>query len=87
MFHHNSLLFAILSYLYRNYRNSEVVLSSLIKRKADLNESDANGWTALHFAASQGHTQYATVLLDHGAEIDLGVLKPFKSQNISFISI
>ena len=39
----------------------------LIKREADINHP---GWTALHYAASGGHTEIIRLLLDENAYID-----------------
>jgi ankyrin repeat protein len=39
----------------------------LIKRDADINHP---GWTALHYAASGGHTEIIRLLLDENAYID-----------------
>ncbi|KAF5363879.1 hypothetical protein D9756_000064 [Leucocoprinus leucothites] len=45
-----------------------VILSEL---GADLNTQDSNGWTALHFAAKNGHTEIVKVLAELKADPNL----------------
>jgi len=42
----------------------------LLRRGADVNLADKNGWTPLHFAAQAQSAEVAAVLLDAGAQID-----------------
>ncbi len=42
----------------------------LIRRGADVNLADKNGWTPLHFAAQAQSPEVAALLLDAGAQID-----------------
>ena len=37
---------------------------------ADVNAKDENGWTALHYAAVNGHKEIAELLIDNGAEVN-----------------
>ena len=41
----------------------------LIKNNANVNHHDLDGWTALHNAASRGHTAIAKALLEAGAHV------------------
>ncbi|KAK9268853.1 hypothetical protein L1049_000618 [Liquidambar formosana] len=57
-----------LSLCFATLRGDDLLLHQLLKRGLDPNESDNNGRTALHIAASRGSENCALVLLDHGAE-------------------
>lgn len=52
------------------YGNSELI-KWLIENGADVNLQDANGYTALHFAAQENHIESARILIDAGANVDL----------------
>ncbi|XP_059432578.1 potassium channel AKT1-like isoform X1 [Corylus avellana] len=56
-----SLCFAVL-------RGDDSLLHQLLKRGLDPNESDNNGRTALHIAASKGSENCVLLLLDYGAD-------------------
>ncbi|KAG2713227.1 hypothetical protein I3843_04G158100 [Carya illinoinensis] len=56
-----SLCFAVL-------RGDGFLLHQLLKRGLDPNESDNNGRTALHIAASRGNENCVLLLLDYGAD-------------------
>ncbi|KAL6614834.1 hypothetical protein ACP70R_037104 [Stipagrostis hirtigluma subsp. patula] len=49
-------------------RGDDFLLHQLLKRGLDPNESDNNGHTALHLAASSGNEQCVRLLLDYGAD-------------------
>ena len=38
---------------------------------ADVNSTGLDAWTALHFAANEGHTETAKELVSHTADINL----------------
>ena len=42
---------------------------SLIERGADIHGRNRSGWTPLHYACVNGHTDIAVLLLDRGADI------------------
>jgi ankyrin repeat protein len=42
-------------------------VSSLLERQAEVNQP---GWTATHYAATQGHTEILRLLLEHHADVD-----------------
>lgn len=44
---------------------------TLLKRDADFNQQDDNGWTALHFAARYGSMNACAFLLENNADIDV----------------
>ncbi|KAI0491680.1 hypothetical protein KFK09_025940 [Dendrobium nobile] len=56
-----SLRFAVI-------RGDDLLLHKLLKRGLDPNESDGNGHTALHLAASKGSENCVLLLLDYGAD-------------------
>ncbi|XP_064950005.1 potassium channel AKT1-like isoform X1 [Musa acuminata AAA Group] len=49
-------------------RGDDLLLRQLLKRELDPNESDNNGHTALHIAASKGNEHCVRLLLDKGAD-------------------
>ncbi|KAH6803149.1 K+ transporter 1 [Perilla frutescens var. frutescens] len=49
-------------------RGDDLLLHHLLKRGLDPNESDNNGRTAMHIAASQGNENCVLLLLDFGAD-------------------
>ncbi|XVF34729.1 hypothetical protein REPUB_Repub18cG0084200 [Reevesia pubescens] len=49
-------------------RGDDLLLHQLLKRGLDPNESDNNGRTALHIAASKGSKNCVLLLLDYGAD-------------------
>jgi ankyrin repeat protein len=46
------------------------LVERLIRRGADVNLADRNGWTPLHFAAQAQSAEVAALLLDAGVQID-----------------
>merc|ERR1712000_198887 len=42
-----------------------------IQKGADLNFLNDDGWSSLHVACENGHAGCATILLDHGANMDI----------------
>lgn len=57
--------FKIRAILYR-YGQPDTI-STLLEHGIDIN-ADNRGWTALHLAALNGHTDIASILLNKGAE-------------------
>ncbi|GKE05649.1 potassium channel AKT1-like protein, partial [Tanacetum coccineum] len=57
-----------LSLCFATLRGDDLLLHKLLKRGLDANESDNNGRTALHIAASKGNTNCVLLLLDFGAD-------------------
>jgi ankyrin repeat protein len=49
-------------------RGDDFLLHQLLKRGMDPNESDNDGHTALHIAASKGNEQCVRLLLEYGAD-------------------
>ncbi|XP_047942782.1 potassium channel AKT1-like, partial [Salvia hispanica] len=49
-------------------RGDDLLLNHLLKKGIDPNESDKNGRTAMHIAASQGNEHCVLLLLDYGAD-------------------
>ncbi|XP_034698942.1 potassium channel AKT1 [Vitis riparia] len=56
-----------LSLCFATLRGDDLLLHQLLKRGLDPNESDSNGRTALHIAASKGSENCVLLLLDYGA--------------------
>ncbi|KAI3694801.1 hypothetical protein L1987_77782 [Smallanthus sonchifolius] len=57
-----------LSLCFATRRGDDLLLQKLLKKGLDPNESDNNGRTALHIAASQGSENCVLLLLDYGAD-------------------
>lgn len=57
-----------LSLCFATLRGDEHLLLKLLKRGLDPNESDNNGRTALHIAASKGNVNCVLLLLEYGAD-------------------
>ncbi|KVH93767.1 Ankyrin repeat-containing protein [Cynara cardunculus var. scolymus] len=57
-----------LSLCFATLRGDDLLLQKLLKRGLDPNESDNNGRTALHIAASKGNANCVHLLLDYGAD-------------------
>ena len=49
--------------------HSEVIVF-LLSKGVNINETNNDGWTALHFAAFKGHDVVVAVLLSHGADVN-----------------
>ncbi len=43
----------------------------MVSKKANINFTDQEGFSALHFAAKNGDEAVAKILLDHGANVNL----------------
>ena len=46
-------------------------VASLLKQKANINTQDRKGWTPLIWASSQGKTEVARYLIDHGSSLTI----------------
>ena len=46
------------------------LVETLLSEGANVNEKDGNGWTALHYSASNGHADVSKVLLENGANVN-----------------
>nr|GEW86305.1 potassium channel AKT1-like [Tanacetum cinerariifolium] len=57
-----------LSLCFATLRGDDLLLHKLLKKGLDPNESDNNGRTALHIAASKGSENCVNLLLDYGAD-------------------
>ncbi|XP_019189929.1 PREDICTED: potassium channel AKT1-like isoform X2 [Ipomoea nil] len=57
-----------LSLCFAANRGDDLLLNQMLKRGMDPDESDANGRTALHIAASKGSLECVLLLLDYGAD-------------------
>ncbi|XVE98269.1 hypothetical protein REPUB_Repub03eG0091100 [Reevesia pubescens] len=57
-----------LNLCFATLRGDDLLLHQLLKRGLDPNESDNNGRTALHIAASKGNDNCVLLLLDYGAD-------------------
>ncbi|VFQ78742.1 unnamed protein product [Cuscuta campestris] len=60
-----------LTLCFATLRGDDLLLNHLLKRGLDPNESDNNGRTALHIAASKGQESCVVLLLDFGANPNL----------------
>ncbi|GFY80930.1 K+ transporter 1 [Actinidia rufa] len=71
-----------LSLCFATLREDDLLLQWLLRRGLDLNESDNNGRTALHMAASKGSESCVLLFLDYGADPNSRVAgKAFTHQN------
>jgi len=41
-----------------------------VAARADVNAAEKDGWTALHWAAMEGHTDVVRLLLQNGANVE-----------------
>ncbi|KAG5596666.1 hypothetical protein H5410_037898 [Solanum commersonii] len=57
-----------LSLCFAANRGDDLLLSQLLKKGMDANESDSNGRTVLHLAASKGSVECILLLLDFGSD-------------------
>ena len=46
------------------------IATTLLEYGAKTNTESKNGFTALHVASQEGHTDMVSLLLEHGAEVD-----------------
>ena len=53
-----------------NNKKDLAVIEEIIKKGADVNCADKNGWTPLHFACQNGHTELALALIAKGADVN-----------------
>ncbi|THD21293.1 putative Ankyrin repeat-containing [Fasciola hepatica] len=53
--------------LFACYHGHLALVDTLLRRGADINAKDQNGWTALHWAAQRCHADVVELLLDYGA--------------------
>lgn len=51
--------------------NHQVVVEFLLQRLSDINQQDENGWTALHYAASNNNVRLVLALLKRHAKPDI----------------
>ena len=54
----------------------------LISKKVDLNAQDEDGWTALHFAATNNRPETVRVLLEEGADKKKAAVWAIKSGHL-----
>lgn len=52
-------------------KNDEVTVEFLLQRLSDINQQDANGWTALHYAAANNNVRLVLALLKRHAKSDI----------------
>lgn len=50
-------------------RDGDVAAITMLRGSEDVNATDAEGWTPLHFAAQGGHAKAVEALLDAGADV------------------
>jgi ankyrin repeat protein len=48
-----------------------IATNKMIDGGEDINAQDKNGWSPLHFAAQEGDTEIAEILINAGADINL----------------
>jgi ankyrin repeat protein len=53
-----------------NVENKNQALMTIIASKANIDNMDSNGWTALHHAAYTGDFESASTLLNNGAKVN-----------------
>lgn len=51
--------------------DNEVIVEFLLQRLSDVNQQDANGWTALHYAAANNNVRLVLALLKRHAKADI----------------
>jgi Arf-GAP/coiled-coil/ANK repeat/PH domain-containing protein len=52
-------------------KDDEVTVEFLLQRLSDINQQDANGWTALHYAAANNNVRLVLALLKRHAKSDV----------------
>jgi Arf-GAP/coiled-coil/ANK repeat/PH domain-containing protein len=52
-------------------RNDGVIVEFLLQRLSDINQQDADGWTALHYAAANNNVRLVLALLKRHAKSDI----------------
>ncbi|KAL0138179.1 hypothetical protein V8B55DRAFT_1535746 [Mucor lusitanicus] len=52
-------------------KDDEVTVEFLLQRLSDINQQDANGWTALHYAAANNNVRLVLALLKRHAKSDI----------------
>ena len=62
------------------------MVEELIQAEADINASDENGKSALHWAASVDNVDAVKTLLAHGAIRDAQVVKSYSFVEMSYIT-
>lgn len=49
--------------------NREKILQAMLEAESDVNRQDGDGWSPLHFAAQEGDSNIAQLLIESGASI------------------
>jgi ankyrin repeat protein len=71
--------------MYAAYHNHVGVANVLIEYNADINTTDYQGWSALHWSADRDHFEIVKLLIERGCKINLkGNVRLFK-MNIALI--
>lgn len=68
-----SVLFNSITFLFSNAAQSNDLpkVLELIMKGVDVNSTDRNGYTALHYASRNGHFELCKLLLSHKADVNL----------------
>ena len=64
----------------------EVIRNTIIDHEIDVNIQDEDGYTALHFAAEEGHLDIVKLLIDRGSDVNLNSCEDGSALHLAALS-